>query len=150
MTTSTNVVAVESNVSKIVKTFNKAFESAVLTIDFEDNFANGTGYYNGLTSAKLALEPGEFGAMHDQTTNRRVLVVGTSLGNVVIFERYTLGENDTFVVQLGYKAKALKASGLVEEGAVTPEAMEFLVGSLWDHNNIGNRVEMLRCAFAKI
>lgn len=57
-------------------------------IQFDKNWKNGTGYLNGAVSADLGLVPGEVRSFVDDH-GRRGVVIGTRVGNVALFERYT-------------------------------------------------------------
>lgn len=113
------------------------------TIAFDPEWANGTGYYNGAVEAPLeGVEIGEIARSRAPgSNNRRILMVKTQFGNVVVFERYTPKEEQLQGPLVMNLPKAVKQSEMAgEEGAL---AMETLVkifgdGSLMD--NVGLRL----------
>lgn len=70
--------------------YNNA-EMVKCDIPFNPKWANGTGYFNGAVKADLPeLKIGEIGRSRAPLPdNRRLLLVKTPFGNVVLFERYT-------------------------------------------------------------
>lgn len=65
-------------------------------IPFCEEWNNGTGYLDGAVHADLGLKPGD--ARRFITSNaRKGFIVNTRLGNVVVFERYCLGESHVLV-----------------------------------------------------
>ena len=60
-------------------------------IAFDPQWANGTGYYDGAVKAKIPeLEVGQVGrSIAPGENKRRILIMKTQFGNIVIFERYT-------------------------------------------------------------
>lgn len=68
--------------------FQRAFDSTGARIAFSMDWKNGTGYLDGLVQADVGLRAGEVACAVDDF-HRRVLVVGTPVGNIVVFERYS-------------------------------------------------------------
>ena len=68
--------------------FATAFDSASKTVDYNSAWANGTGYLDFAVLGESApvLIPGET-ARSVCDKGRRIVIVGTRLGNVVMFER---------------------------------------------------------------
>lgn len=69
------------------KAFNTAFASIAMTVEFDTEWKNGTGYLNGATGPKFALPAGELAKAIDDS-GRRVILVGTPIGNIALFYRY--------------------------------------------------------------
>lgn len=66
--------------------FNKAFlNSCVEEVTFDPSWKNGTGYMDGAISADVAI--GELRKCRDDY-GRRLILIGTRLGTVVVFDRY--------------------------------------------------------------
>jgi hypothetical protein len=90
---------------KEVKVFDTtlAFEAAyneAEEIEYKAEWNNGTGYYDHAAEGNHApkLEVGQIVKAHSPyPNNRKLLIVGTELGNVVIFERYTAGAHGVYV-----------------------------------------------------
>lgn len=67
--------------------FEMSIKHAGKTVQFDESWNNGTGYLDGAVRADLGLAPGETATSTDPH-GRRIVFVGTRLGNVVVFERY--------------------------------------------------------------
>jgi len=66
-------------------------------IPFDPEWRNGTGYFDGLVSEVLDLQPGEFGRSYCPDSKRKMIIQSVGeFGNIVFFQRYTNGQN--FVV----------------------------------------------------
>lgn len=102
---------------------------------------NNTGYFDGLVSRNLR-QP--IGTLLRTTTapgnNRRVLVIVTPVGNVVLFERYTNGEKGAIVCNC---PRSLR--GLMPSGAQTSDSITSLTGGAWscEYQNIGYDVKSI-------
>lgn len=57
-------------------------------VDFDPAWKNGTGYLDKAVYADLGVAPGEVRAFVDDH-DRRGVIIGTRVGNVALFERYT-------------------------------------------------------------
>ena len=64
----------------------------VRKLDVDASAGNGTGYFNSLTSREL--EPGLWGF---EVNGRYGIIAATPVGNVVMFQRYTGGQNGVAV-----------------------------------------------------
>lgn len=64
-------------------------------VDFDPTWPNGTGYFNGAVNHHV-----EVGDMKAATAadDRRLLLIGTEHGTIVLFERYTEGHGPFVVV----------------------------------------------------
>ena len=112
---------------------------------FDPKWKNGTGYLNGLQNAKGLVEEGKFAKCIDDH-GRKVLIVGTAVGNVVIFERFTSTEEqpcNVFVLNCPSVIKCL----LGLSGNLGPEELDRLIGSspaMSTFENIGQHIKRLR------
>lgn len=68
--------------------FNQSYNKIGAKIAFSTEWKNGTGYLDNLVDANVGLRAGECAVTVDDF-KRRVLVIGTPVGNVVLFERYS-------------------------------------------------------------
>lgn len=68
--------------------FNRAFDSTGARIAFSTEWKNGTGYLDKLVDANVGLRAGECAVTVDDF-KRRVLLIGSPVGNIVVFERYS-------------------------------------------------------------
>jgi len=66
-------------------TFSEAWEVCETRIDYNPEWENGTGYLDN--AVDLSIEGG--GVAFSQTTDgRRILLIGTDFGTIVVFDRY--------------------------------------------------------------
>lgn len=80
--------------------FNKVFNKITAEIEYNDGWANGTGYLDFAVSGKNAPElyDGQIVKSVD-IIGRKIIIIGTRLGNVIVFERYAnKGEDAVYVV----------------------------------------------------
>lgn len=70
--------------------FGKAFAAIPKEIEFNRAWSNGTGYFDHAVSGENAphLKSGEI-VKCNTPGNRRLIIIGTRLGNVAIFDRYS-------------------------------------------------------------
>ena len=72
------------------KIFQRIFQQIQNEIPFDPSWANGTGYLDGAVSHTLP--PGKMAKTIDNY-DRRVILIGTRFGTVVVFDRYQ-GQTD--------------------------------------------------------
>lgn len=113
--------------------FNAAFEGISLEVQFKTEWKNGTGYFQ---CDKVDRIPAGERAKTTDDHGRRLILIGTRLGTVVLFQRYS--ENpDVFVANLPYDmARVFNLSG-----ALTSENIDFITGGSSGYMNIGTRVK---------
>lgn len=87
-------VALHPEAQAKIDTFEAAFAAAE-KIDYNPKWANGTGYFDNAVDGDEALKLAE-GQIIASTTlagnDRKLVIVGTRFGNVVVFQRYTKNE----------------------------------------------------------
>lgn len=72
-----------------VREWSKIYSKELQHFTFDEKeAANGTGYYDGLVNVKFDVPHGSILVGFSTETNRRVLLITTSLGNIVYFDRY--------------------------------------------------------------
>lgn len=78
------------NANNIDAFFNQTFDRVQTTLEFNPNWANGTGYLDHAAEGPDApvLAAGEMAKSTDNF-GRRVIIIGTPAGNLVVFRRYT-------------------------------------------------------------
>lgn len=95
-----------------MKTFVNKFNNITTEIPFDVEWENGTGYFDYAT--KYPLPAGELGKSVDQH-GRRIIMVGTPVGTIVFFERYSAkAESESLVVVVN---RPMVLNTLVPEGA---------------------------------
>lgn len=94
--------------SKAAQIFNNAYDKAPV-IEFNEEWNNGTGYYDFAVYGEAApmLAVGEVvAALSPMPDNRKLLMIGTPVGNVVVFQRYT-DNNDIYVFNASMEFDAI-------------------------------------------
>ena len=129
--------------------FADQFDHIGKVIGFDPDWHNGTGYFNALQQAKGLVKNGEFAKTVDNH-GRRIIVLGTALGNVVIFERNSPSEEQRSQVLVTNCPTSLKHM-LMLSGALTPDHLDSLIGSRptaspWD--NVGSKLDTMIKAIA--
>lgn len=133
--------------------FTAVFNSPVKQIEFQKDWSNGTGYFDfavyGENAPKLAngelvkcVTPG----------GRRVLMVGTRLGNLVVFDRFAEQapgkKGASKAVFVRNTTSVINEGGWFSESKLDSFEMEIAVGG-GDQVNLGQRIEMLWSALRK-
>ena len=125
--------------------FTKAFDKAI-AIDFNKDWSNGTGYFDHAVVGEHAPKVGNGKMVKAVTpTGRRILIVGTRIGNAVIFDRYS-DRQDVFVHNM---PTSLKHGFVVDDGVICYELMEELIGDGMSIRNIGDRLDDLYAAIKR-
>lgn len=125
--------------------FMKRYNQTEKVIPFKEEWANGTGYYDGAVD-DVKLSPGEEAkSVSPAPNNRRMLFIGTHLGTVVLFERYTDGAHGTVVKNISSDMRRL---GMIPDGHIGYDSMNLILG--WSsEDNIGKRLERAYWAMSK-
>jgi hypothetical protein len=144
------------SISNAQELFTATYEATTNVVEFDERWNNGTGYFDALTDrSMIKLEDGEIARFHTgETNNRRGLVVGTPLGNVVVFDRFShqVGKDThvTFVFNAPDQLSDLKV--VPEPTALMRDGMELILGDLrWPmlYKNVGVRLKELKELFQK-
>lgn len=124
--------------SNAIKALQLAFERIENVVEYNEEFNNGTGYFDHLVNHDTGLEVGQrFKMQTPMPNNRKVIGVVTPVGNAVFFERYSGGEN-------GIVARNIPTSfsGIFVEGSVSEELLSMAIGSPEGYNrNIGHMLK---------
>lgn len=124
--------------------FSQVFaQESIPFIEYNTQWENGTGYFNGAVRGSVAphLEPGQRvkSLSHD---DRKIVMVGTNLGNVVLFERYCGDDSSIVVSNMPQSIKSI----LNIFSALTPEMVADILGlgiNSFDRPNIGHKVNAI-------
>lgn len=117
--------------------FLKAFEYLSTNrqqsrLEAQPEWYNDTGYLNGLaTRLDLHILAGAIAWAIDKH-ERRVIIIGTPMGNIVLFERYTPNKGQPFVVVVNYP-NVITEHLVGGHGAMSEERLENLLGNDWQH-----------------
>lgn len=128
--------------------FNEAYDAISTTVAFDPAWKNSTGYLDNAVKVDLGLRPGERAKCVDDF-KRRVIFVGTTLGNVVVFERYSpteVGERSEVHVSNLPSGLSNFFNGVCGIGSrLTVEGLEILIGTKHSYvPNFGERVEVMK------
>jgi hypothetical protein len=143
-----------TTISNAQELFTATYEVTTNILEFDERWNNGTGYFDALTDhSMIKLEDGEIARFHTGVTNnRRGLVVGTPLGNVVVFDRFSnqVGKDThvTFTFNAPDQLSILKI--VPEHTALMRDGMELIIGDpRWPvlSKNVGVRLKELKELF---
>lgn len=120
-------------------------------VPYQDGWANTplasspkTGYYDGATTAPV--NPGAVVSAYDQTSNRKLLLVGTDFGAVVVFQRYAGGASDVYVANFPKEFPGALMRMLGAGGSLNAVTIEKIVGGRLGGDNLGTEVRSLLLA----
>jgi len=94
---------------------------------------NGTGYFDGAVKG-IELDAGSI-AYGISANDRLVVIVGTHLGNIVLFERFSGGDSSVTVSNIARGIDSI----LFLDGNIPESMLEFILGRLC-MDNIGKRL----------
>lgn len=147
--------------NEINQVFTKAYNECKRDLPFNPEWSNGTGYFDFAVYSKqgviTAPKLGNGEMARSNTTadgsGRRILIIGTRLGNMVVFDRFTeQGENQKDAARAIFvynTTTSLKNGGWFNSGALDVWGMEIAVGDGAD-KNIGWRLEQLASAMKDV
>lgn len=120
------------------ETFTIAFNAITNEVPFQEEFHNGTGYFNALVEFDTGLEVGErFKLITPMPNNRKIIGVVTPVGNAIFFERYTAGEHGVICRNV-----PAAITGLFRDGNTSEESLWTAIGSGEGYNrNIGHMLK---------
>jgi len=120
--------------------FTERYNQVTTVIDFDPKWANGTGYYDHAVE-KVDLKPGEMAKSFDAGTSRRIILVGTRFGCVVVFDRYSnQGEGGVYVTN---EPANFVIRQLVPRGSIGEHSMYVLLGTWGIETNVGKTIEKM-------
>ena len=120
--------------------FTERYNQVTTVIDFDPKWANGTGYYDHAVE-KVDLKPGEMAKSFDAGTSRRIILVGTRFGCVVVFDRYSnQGEGGVYVTN---EPNEFVVKQFVPSGSIGEHSMYVLLGSWGIETNLGKTIEKM-------
>lgn len=95
-----------NNNLRINYVFNKAYSFIENFINFNPEWKIGDDFNDKINLVNL--EPGEFAKSFCVDTNQKIIFLGTRLGTVVIFERYSSGRDGVFETKMPDKIVQLQ------------------------------------------
>ena len=113
----------------------------VKAIEFNEAWSNGTGYFDNAVYGDDAPIV-KSGTIVKSVTpgNRRILIVGTLLGNVVVFDRYADNAQGVFVYNT---TSAVERACMIRNKSLDEEDLINILGAPWDNYNIGERIQAI-------
>lgn len=127
-----------ATVSFMADRFAKLLANIAFEIPFEPEWKNGTGYFDHAVDCYVP--EGRVVKAVCPSTQRRIVLVGTVLGTVVVFERYTPDIGQAFILTW-HAPKALRA--FIGEPALTSDTLEKIVCTYHPQENISKHVDRL-------
>ena len=118
------------------KIFQRIFQQIQNEIPFDPSWTNGTGYLDGAVSHPLP--PGKMAKTIDNY-DRRVILIGTRFGTVVVFDRYQ-GQTDGGVY-VSNRPQSVTIGALMTGTAIGGGEMACVLGD-WVPN-IGETIEKI-------
>jgi hypothetical protein len=151
---SATMMALRSPQEAMTVFWNAFYNSEFVKCDipFSEDWVQGS-YYDGGVDAKLPeLEIGEIGRSVAPGKNaRRILFVKTRFGNVVLFERYTPGEEGELngpIVQNSPR-RVHQSEMFRGQSALVMQDLIDALGDGWCNDNVGMRLEYFLNMLAK-
>lgn len=123
-----------NNTSFVQQSFERAFD-AVEKVAYNPEWKRGD-YLNG--ACEVELHPGQIvGSTVEGADARRMIIIGTISGTVVIFERFTQGTGSPFVLVSNAPA-ALRF--ILPSGSLDDDAFQRAVNPYQVSDNLGSRL----------
>ena len=111
--------------------FNAAFNAIAINpvnvIEFDKEWYNGTGYLDHATQLVQLAPNGR--AVSTTTGGRKIIFIGTKLGTVAVFERYTGNEGRDDIIVVSNTPPSMVTC--LEPGAMSDDGFESAVGRDW-------------------
>lgn len=116
-------------------------DASVESIEFNEAWSNGTGYFDFAVYGEHAptVKPGTI-VKSVTPGNRRMLIVGTLLGNVAVFDRYYGNAEGVFVYNT---TSAVERTCMIRNKSLDEENLIIILGASWDNYNIGERIQAI-------
>ena len=128
--------------------FIDQFNKINTEIEFKPSFNNGTGYFDPAVEL-VKLNPGEEAKTTCPETGRKIIFIGTRLGTIVVFQRYS---NPTKVIAYNAQTSSI-LKALLGDSALTENRVCSLIGRFglnWDIENIFKEAEKHLSTYQKI
>jgi len=121
--------------SLVAALFDKKFNMITTEIPYDPAWNNNTGYFDNAVEGPNAviLEP-TMEAKSTTDNNRKLIFIGTVLGTIVVFQRYS-GRSDVIVTN---QTKALHSTYLIPFGSIDYDTLVNVVGNGYSvESNVG-------------
>jgi hypothetical protein len=126
----------------MIATFNNAFANA-RPVTFNPLWANGTGYFDHAVEGAYAptLNAGE-AVSATCPAGRRMILIGTPKGNVVLFKRYTDESSNRYAINASSALRVLFGENL-DSASLNNDRLAFILGTpeyAHSSDNLGHRL----------
>lgn len=128
------------------KIFSGIYNRCEVEVPFDPKWNNGTGYYDHLVKENFLKPRGTILKCLDPETKRRILIVTTRFGNVVVFDRFSqIGNSwDDQGVFVSNVPRSATIYELIPPGAMGERSMVVALGG---RRNIGQLLEEFSLEF---
>jgi hypothetical protein len=130
--------------------FDEAFERTAKSIEFNPNWSNGSGLFDFAVYGEHAPAV-PAGSMYKAQTvgGRRMLIIGTKLGNVIVFERH-IDHPKANTPVFCYQSTSIVAQGGWFSDSLTLDEYELALAVGTDKEpHLGRRIDILHSALKK-
>lgn len=125
--------------------FSEVFDSITDTLEYNKEWENGAGYFDAAVHHKsVNVKPGEMAKSIDDK-GRRIIFVGTRIGNFVVFDRFSTNTNDPEnAVFVSNSPRDLFRAGMCQgPGKIDYKEMTHLLRDNIRGRNIGQKLNNL-------
>lgn len=140
------VVVINPETKKI---FDDGYDRCTIDLPFNPNWSNGTGLFDYAVYGEHAptIPIGQM-ARSATPSGRKLIIIGTRLGNVVVFERQVVGKKETTQTYCYQSTSNVTQGGWFFDMKLDEIEMELAVGD-GDGFNIGRRIDALWTSMKK-
>lgn len=124
--------------------FEEMYNTPINEIPFNEEWNNGTGYYDFAT--KVDIPVGVVVKSYDTTSSRKLLLIGTRLGTVVVFERYENGKHGVYVLNAPQAISKRFLNFGNARSSLSQDTIFNLIGTYYNdkfHDNIAHVIEAM-------
>lgn len=122
------------------KIFTNVYNSSkTREIPFDKEWSNGTGYFDHAIYGEHAVEINNGEVLKSMSPgNRRILFLGTRLGTIAVFDRFSGSEKDIFVHNT---TTAIERGRWIRTGALSEEDMGKIFGGYELDDNLAQVID---------
>jgi hypothetical protein len=127
--------------------FFRVWDKTEREVPFNESWSNGTGYFDAAVAGEHAPKLGNGTMVRSVTpSGRKILIIGSRLGNIVVFQRYT-NRTDVIVTNI---PDDLREQLIIDNHVATREQAIFLIGDGGYFRNLGTRLDELYKQMKKV
>lgn len=131
--------------------FDAAFERTTRSIKFDPAWSNGTGLFDfAVYGDKAPIVPAGSMFKSETPSGRRMLLVGTKLGNLIVFERHVDNPKASDAVYCYQTTSNVTQGGwFINQLTLDEFELELAIGTNKEPH-LGRRIEILNSALKKV